>query len=537
MLNTVSIRTKLFILPLLFTVAMMGEVILVTTSLQQNHADALIVNVAGRQRMLTKKFSAEELYRKNSHTENTPSVLNADKTVDLYQLSLKALQQGGQTYLDLAMTKTIQLPTPSHQPFIDQLTKVELLWKEQLEAALKKMHDPSEANTNAFLIINHKALASMDKAVLIYADYAKQKLNRLTKNSIILAVIMAFISFMLAWFVIKETTNPINKLVSITRKISRGDLKPSAELHGIVSKNEVGLLAHHIELMRESLQDALSQIQQASSSIQQSSSQVSVLSEQIGKANGQEQQGFSDMNDNSIILEESTARLGEITADTLIMITECDQLSTNASNLISENIVMMATTVEETNKASELIQTLSYTAEKVYGIVDAIRAISGQTNLLALNAAIEAARAGEQGRGFAVVADEVRNLAARTGKSTDEISVLITQLTDGVQEVVHSMAEVANKVGQSRETSIKTEQGITEVTEKIQLVAQAQKNIDEQVDNQNTQLTTLKITQKELQVIIEESHKKSQTSSLVASQLSKVSHNITNLLQQLLIEA
>ncbi|MEI6896359.1 MAG: methyl-accepting chemotaxis protein [Psychromonas sp.] len=536
MFNTVSIRTKLFVLPLLFTIAMMGEVILVTTSLQQNNADALIVNVAGRQRMLTKKFSAEELYRKDAHTESIPSILNADKTVDLYQLSLKALQQGGQTYSNLAMTKAIHLPTPSHQPFIDQLTKVEFLWQEQLEAALKKTHDPSEANINAFLIINHKTLATMDKAVLIYADYAKQKLNSLIRNSIILAVIMALISFMLAWFVIRETTNPINKLVSITRKISSGDLKESADLHGIISKNEVGLLAHHIELMRESLQNALSQIQQASSSIQQSSSQVSALSTQIGQANRQEQQGFSDMDDNSITLEESTIRLGEITADTLIMITECDQLSTNASSLISKNIVMMATTADETNKASELIQTLSYTAEKVYGIVDAIRAISEQTNLLALNAAIEAARAGEQGRGFAVVADEVRNLAARTGKSTDEISVLITQLTDGVQQVVNSMGEVANKVEQSRETSIKTEQGITEVTEKIQLVAQAQQNIDEQVENQNTQLTRLKGTQKELQVIIEESHKKSQTSSLVADQLSKVSHNITDLLHQFSIE-
>ncbi|MEI6896358.1 MAG: methyl-accepting chemotaxis protein [Psychromonas sp.] len=536
MFHSISIRTKLFVLPLLFTLAMAGEVLLVTISLQQNHADVLVVNIAGRQRMLTKKYSAEELYRKDVHTKNIPTILNAGKTIELYQTSLKALQQGGQTYADLAMTKAIQLPTPTHQPFIDQLTKVELLWKAQFKAAQKEYEDPSEANTNLFLVANHKTMAEMDKAVLIYAAYADNKLSTLKNESIILASIMAFISFLLAWLVIRETTNPISQLVEITRKTSRGNLNPSPELHGLISKNEVGLLAHHIELMRESLQDALTQIQQASSSIEQSSSQVSDLSKQIGEANLQEQQGFSDMNDNSITLEESTVRLGEITAETMIMVTECNQLSTNASSLISENIVMMTTTAEETGKASELIQALSHTAEKVYGIVDAIHAISEQTNLLALNAAIEAARAGEQGRGFAVVADEVRNLAARTGKATGEISVLITQLTDGVQQVVNSMAEVANKVEESRETSIRTDQGITEVTDKIQLVAQAQQSIDEQVESQNTQLAILKVTQKELQVIIEDSHKKSETSSLVADQLSKVSHNITDLLQRFALD-
>ncbi|MEI6893514.1 MAG: methyl-accepting chemotaxis protein [Colwellia sp.] len=536
MFQSISIRIKLFAFPLLFAVAMMGEVILVTTSLQQNNADALIVNIAGRQRMLTKKFSAEELYKKDLQRQSFPSILNADKTADLYRVSLAALQQGGETYSDLAMKKAIILPKPNHKPFINQLRKVELLWNEQLKAAEKEQNNPSEVNASAFLTINHKSMAAMDKAVLIYVQHAEQKLNNLTRKSIILAVTMSFISFMLAWLVIRDITKPINRLVSITRKISKGNLKPTAELDDIISKNELGLLAHHIELMRESLQYALRQIQQASSSIQQSSTQVSELSSQISQANRQEQQCFSDMNNNTITLEESTVRLGEITADTLIKVTECNGLSTNVSSLISENIVMMTTTAEQTSKASNLIKALSHTAEKVYGIVDSIHAISEQTNLLALNAAIEAARAGEQGRGFAVVADEVRNLAARTGQSTNEISILITQLTDGVQQVVSSMEEVEGKVKQSRETSIITGKSITEVTENIQLVAQAQQKIDEQVESQSTHLTILKETQKELQVIIEDSHIKSATSSLVADQLSKVSCSITDLLNQFLIE-
>jgi len=537
MLKSISIRKKLFILPLLLAIAMMGEVLLVTTSLQQNQADALIVNIAGRQRMLTKKFSAEELYRSNRKDQALPGLLSAEKTAALYQSALKALQQGGQTYADLSMQQAIQLPAPIHQPFIEQLHKVESLWKEQLKASIKLENDPSESNANAFLTSNHKSMAAMNKAVLIYADYASEKLNKLVNSSIILAIIMVILSSLIAWLVIRDTTKPINMLVKISRKISRGDLRTDSDLHDIISKNELGLLAHHIELMRQSLQEALSEIQKASSSINLSSHQVSELSTQISQANRSEQQRFSDMYDNSINLEESTARLSEIAAETLMMVTECNQLSTNASSLVSDNITMMSNTSAETTKASSFIQELSNTAEKVYGIVDAIRAISEQTNLLALNAAIEAARAGEQGRGFAVVADEVRNLAGRTGSSTDEIAKLITQLTEGVQQVVNSMGQVTDRVEQSREKSQQTEQGILKVTEKIQLVAQAQQSIDEQVERQNQQLDILKSTQSELQAIIEDSHNKSETSALVAEQLSKVSNNITELLQDFSIEA
>lgn len=537
MLKSISIRKKLFILPLLLAVAMMGEVVLVTTSLQQNHADALIVNIAGRQRMLTKKYSAEELYRSDRKDQAFPSLLSADKTAALYQSALKALQQGGQTYADLGMQQAIELPAPVHQPFIDQLHKVESLWKKQLAAAIKLENDPSENNANTFLTINHKSMAAMNKAVLIYASHAEDKLNKLVNSSIILAIIMVILSSLIAWLVIRDTTVPINMLVKISRKISRGDLRVDSDLHDIISKNELGLLAHHIELMRQSLQEALGEIQKASSSINLSSNQVSELSTQISQANRSEQQRFTTMYDNSINLEESTARLSEIVAETLTMVTECTQLSTSASTLVGDNITMMSNTSEETTKASSFIQELSNTAEKVYGIVDAIRAISEQTNLLALNAAIEAARAGEQGRGFAVVADEVRNLAGRTGSSTDEIAKLITQLTEGVQQVVNSMGQVTDRVEQSRETSKQTEQGILKVTEKIQLVAQAQQNIDEQVDSQNQQLDILKSTQSELQSIIEDSHNKSETSSLVAEQLSKVSNNITELLLDFSIEA
>ena len=112
MFKCISIRNKLFILPLLLAIAMLGELSLVITSLQQNHDDALILNIAGRQRMLIKKFSAEELYKSDANNQHFPSVLNADKTAELFEISLKALQHGGPSYQDLSMTKKNYTPRP-----------------------------------------------------------------------------------------------------------------------------------------------------------------------------------------------------------------------------------------------------------------------------------------------------------------------------------------------------------------------------------------------------------------------------------------
>ncbi|MGB3599982.1 MAG: methyl-accepting chemotaxis protein, partial [Marinomonas sp.] len=121
---------------------------------------------------------------------------------------------------------------------------------------------------------------------------------------------------------------------------------------------------------------------------------------------------------------------------------------------------MVESLAGELNKAGSQVDQVSQRSNAIYGILDTIRAVSEQTNLLALNAAIEAARAGEQGRGFAVVADEVRSLAARTQASTEEVDILIKGLQEDVRSVVsliaHSQEEAKKTVSSSIESAEKT---------------------------------------------------------------------------------
>ncbi|MFY9180528.1 MAG: methyl-accepting chemotaxis protein [Venatoribacter sp.] len=171
---------------------------------------------------------------------------------------------------------------------------------------------------------------------------------------------------------------------------------------------------------------------------------------------------------------------------------EADEAAKQGRIVVNETVVGINNLAEAIDQASEVIRKLEADTNNVAGILDVIRGIAEQTNLLALNAAIEAARAGEQGRGFAVVADEVRTLASRTQDSTTEIQGVIEQLQQASQSAVKVMDRSKDQAGKSVTQASQTDESLQRITNHVEAIRSMNSQIASNIENQEQAATGIK---------------------------------------------
>jgi methyl-accepting chemotaxis protein len=274
---------------------------------------------------------------------------------------------------------------------------------------------------------------------------------------------------LISWLIARAICNPIVLTANTMHDIANGegnlmislDSTGKSELDSLAdSFNQfIGKIRHLIQRTAHSVESVIAAVAETSDITQQIISRVleqEQETDQVATAMNQMTTSITDVAKNAAVAEEAASA--------------ANRESQNGRNLVQETADSINELASEVEQAQRTIQEVEQESDRIGSVIDVIKSVAEQTNLLALNAAIEAARAGEQGRGFAVVADEVRSLATRTQESTGEIESMIQALQQGTQRAVSVMAASKQKVDRNVDQASHTLNSLAEISQAVETI-------------------------------------------------------------------
>lgn len=339
---------------------------------------------------------------------------------------------------------------------------------------LKEYKEEIDANTKA-----------LEQQKLVDIESAKRAMELGGLSALIIAIIVTL-------FFAKTLVAPLTRINSAMKDIASGEGDLTSRLK-VESKDEAGQLAETFNTFVAKIQQTITEVVVSSNAVRAEMTNIQSITQGVAHGASNQQQE-SDAVATAVHQMSTTSETVSHNAETAANVSlEANNEASNAKQVITQTVESISSLSSELDGASKVINTLEQDVGNIASILDVIRGIADQTNLLALNAAIEAARAGEQGRGFAVVADEVRSLASKTQDSTGEIQTMIEKLQSGAMQAVQVMessqesgertVEQASEAGHSLDAIVQSISTINDLNMQIATAAKEQSQVSQDVSN------------------------------------------------------
>ncbi|RMH86098.1 methyl-accepting chemotaxis protein [Pseudomonas sp. AOB-7] len=448
-------------------------------------ADWLVVSAANSLELLQEGLAEDgvDLLKRSQGEQGGEAVLQAGQVGKIHQLLLQALDQARQRLeasrrsevlerVEIAQAGEAQalaaelrdaLSDPGYAAVLGEVVVNVDSFNERLKEYAEQLQQQKQVYLQ--LVAQIEQLLGQVEQALGAQRQAMQAAQQASSALILLAAALALLVGLGAALAISlAIVRPLKRVIGLAERIAAGDLSARIEID---RRDEIGQLLGAMQAMAGNLREMVGRLQGGVTQLSSSAQSLSTVTEQTRQGvNGQK----LETDQVATAMSQMTATVHEVArnAEAAAVSTEqADRRVDSGSQVVRQTLQRIDQLAGAMDATTASIQRLSQDTQRIDAVLEVIKNVAEQTNLLALNAAIEAARAGEQGRGFAVVADEVRALAKRTQQSTAEIEALIAALREGSRRAVADMAQSASLVSQTVEGANQTEGALTAIAEAV----------------------------------------------------------------------